>query len=43
MSKDKPNIRENRRKPMMTLKERRAMKRAKRHLFTDTVEIHLKQ
>jgi len=42
MSKDKPNMREIRRKPMQTLKEKRAMKRAKRHLCAETMEIQMK-
>ena len=43
MSKDKPNIRENRRSPIMTLKEKRAMKRSKRHLCTDAAKVQVKQ
>ncbi len=42
MSKDKPNVRENRRKPMLTLKQKRALKRAKRHLFADTMETQMR-
>jgi len=42
MSKDRPNIRQNRRKPMLTLKQKRAMKRAKRHLFAETMEIQMR-
>jgi len=39
MSKDKPSIRENRRKPMMTLKEKRTARKAKRHMFADIGEV----
>jgi len=39
MSKDKPRIRENRRKPMMTLKEKRAFKKVRRHGFADSSEM----
>ncbi len=38
MSKDKPSIRENRRKAMMTLKEKRAFKKVRRHWFAISSE-----